>query len=261
MSFSRRELPPELESVRESQAPDALVLDAASGFQTLAPETAEELGLVVDSLSPATHSADSLPADAPDALKRYVGPAFTIGLPGDGSVTWTRQTDPPVVICKPRLGQAPTPFAEFLIAEALTEIGLELPERFVPFFGETYLELAAATDLAPEGTFGLAAALFDGWCGLHTRDVFADWQGEHSRLHDAWLDAGQRLEPRLDDLPGELARGETGFPAAAELACGAVKHAIEPPAPFGPLAATAYREHGTDYAVQWAETTFAELSD
>jgi len=261
MSFARRELSAELDGVRAAHAPAALVVDADADFRTLAPETAEELGLVVDSLSPASHPAEWLPADAPEALVRYAGDAFTVGLPGDGSVTWTRQTEPPVVICKPRLDGAPDAFVDFLIAEALVEVGLDLPERFLPFFGAAYPELADATDLDAEGTFALAAALFDAWCGLHTRDVFADWSEEFPGLYDAWLDAGSRLEPRLDGLAGELARGETAFPAAAELACGAVKHAVEPPAPFGPLAAAAYREHGADYAVTWAEKTFAELGE
>jgi len=64
---------------------------------------------------------------------------------------------------------------------------------------------------------------------------------------------------RLADLPADLASGSTDFGDAAELACAAVKHGTEPPAPFAPLSTEAYREYGADFAVQWAETTVTRL--
>ena len=122
-------------------------------------------------------------------------------------------------------------------------------------------DLAAAAEgrLDGTGTYQLAAALYDAYLGLYTREVFADWTDDYSDLFDAWADAGERLEPRLADLSTELARGETGFGDAAELACAAVKHGAEPPTPFGALDTEAYREYGADYAVQWAEKTFDRL--
>ncbi|MFB6127826.1 MAG: hypothetical protein ABEJ79_11115 [Halolamina sp.] len=259
--FERRDLANDVEAVKTAHAPEALVLDADADFRTLPPETAEELGLLVDSLSPATFPESWLPKEAPAALEQYASDAFTVGMPGDGTVAWTTQTDPPVVICKGRAEGVSESFLDFLLAEALVEVGLELPEQFLPFFGERYPDLAAATSLSPSGDYQLAAALSTGWRGLVTREVFADWDGEHDRLYEAWVDAGDRVEPRLSELPSELARGETGFPAAAELSCSAVKHAIEPPTPFAALDTAAYRDHGADYAVRWAEKTFAELDD
>jgi hypothetical protein len=257
--FTERKLSGSLAAVREAHAPDALVLDCARDFETLAPERAEDLGLLVDSLDPASFPASWLPADAPELLQRYASDAFTVGAPGDGGVAWTRQTDPPVVFVKPRLEGSPDTFVDFLVAEALVEVGLDLPEHFLGFFEGRYPELAAATDLDPAGDYQLGAALFDAYVGLHTREVFADWDDAHPDLFDAWVDAGERLEPRLGDLPGDLATGSTDFGDAAELACAAVKHGVEPPTPFGALATDAYREYGADFAVQWAEKTFDHL--
>ncbi|MFB6176700.1 MAG: hypothetical protein ABEI99_06075, partial [Halobaculum sp.] len=100
--FERRTLSETVAPVRDGYAPDALVLDVATDFETLPPETAEELGLLVDALDPATHSFDWLPEDAPQLLSRYAGTDFTVGMPGDGTVVWTDQTDPPVVLVKQR---------------------------------------------------------------------------------------------------------------------------------------------------------------
>ncbi|PSP31256.1 hypothetical protein BRC64_10720 [Halobacteriales archaeon QH_10_67_22] len=256
--FTERDLRAPLSAVRETHVPDALVLDCDRDFETLDPGLAEDLGLLVDSLDLVSYPAAWVGPDPPEALARYAGDAFTVGAPGDGGVAWTRQTDPPVVFVKPRLAGSPDDFVDFLVAEALVEVGLALPEQFLGFFEDSYPDLVAAVadHLDPAGAYQLGAALCDAYVGLHTREVFADWDGD---LFDAWVDAGERLEPRLTALPSDLATGSTAFGDAAELACAAVKHGIEPPTPFGALATEPYREYGADYAVQWAEKTFARM--
>ncbi len=241
-----------VDAVRETHAPDALVLDCANDFETIPPEQAEELGLVVDSLDPDTFPAEWLPADAPDVLQTYASTTLTIGMPGDGSVAWTHQTDPPVVFCKPRLEGSPDPFVDFLIAEALVEVGLDVPEQMLGFFGEDYVEFAAALDdkLGPVGVYQLAVACYDAYLGRQTRGVFAEWDGP---LFEAWVDAGDRLSGRLEELPSAIASGELSMPEAAELACNGIKHAGEIPAPFDALDASVYLDHGPAYAVEWAE--------
>jgi hypothetical protein len=280
--FSRRSLSDDAAAVRDAYAPDALVVDVDADFETLPPETAEELGLLADGLDPAAYPAEWLPEDAPAILRRYAGTDFTVGTPGDGTVVWTSQTEPPTVLVKQRAEGTPDAFLQFLLAEAFVEIGVGVPEQFLPFFGESYAELAAATPTDPADTYQLAAALFDAWVGLHTREVFASWDGEtdpaaaladvsgtepaeelptHPAVFDAWADAGDRLAGRLDDLAGEIARGETTFPAATEYACAAVKHGLELPAPFGALDTAAYRDHGADFAVEWARKTYDQLEE
>ena len=258
--FTERSLAPAVETVREHHAPDALVLDTDSDFETVPPAQAEELGLLVDELDPVTYPSEWVPPAAPDPLTRYAGSDFTIGLPGDGSVVWTRQSSPPVVLCKPRLEGTPDAFGNFLVAEALVEIGLDVPEQFLGFFREQYPDFVAATRpvLGPADTYQLAAACYTGYVGLQTRDVFADWDGD---LFDAWLDGGERLEGRLTDLTRAVARGETSFPEAAELACSAIKHAGELPPPFDALDASAYLDHGPSYAVEWADRTVDSLDE
>ncbi|ERH12562.1 MAG: hypothetical protein J07HB67_01583 [halophilic archaeon J07HB67] len=280
--FSRRSLSDAAAAVRDAHAPASLVVDVDADFETLPPETAEELGLLADGLDPAAYPTEWLPEDAPAILRRYVGTDFTIGTPGDGTVVWTDQTEPPTVLVKQRAEGTPDAFLEFLLAEAFVEIAVGVPEQFLPFFGESYAELAAATPTDPADTYQLAAALFDAWVGLHTREVFASWDpdgetdptaaladvsgtepaGElpaHPAVFDAWTDAGDRLAGRLDDLAGEVARGETTFPEATEYACAAVKHGLELPAPFGALDTAAYRDHGADFAVEWARKTYDQL--
>jgi len=259
--FDERSLTDALAAVRTEHAPDALVFDCERDFETLDPAVAEDLALVVDGLDPQSYPEEWVPADAPDALRRYAGGEFTVGMPGDGGVAWTRQTDPPSVFVKPRLTGSPDAFVEFLLAEALVEVGLDAPEQFLAFFEARYPELAAATPLSPAGDYQLAAALYTAHLGLRTRAVFADWDADHPALFAAWRDAGERLEPRLDGLAGEMARGETEFPAAAELACSAVKHDLDLPAPFAALDTGAYRRNGPAYAVEWARKTFAALGD
>ncbi|QKG92575.1 hypothetical protein EXE43_04780 [Halorubrum sp. SS5] len=289
--FSSRSLDDDLAAVRDRYAPGSPVLDVDADFETLPPAAAEDLGLFVDGLDPASYPTEWLPDSVPDLLRKHTGPAFTVGLPGDGTVVRTAQTDPPAVLVKRRAEGTPDDFLAFLIAERLVQIGHEpapgavrgdasnggdsagLPESFLPFFGERYRDLDAAirrpdpetgestTGFGPTDVFQVANALFDAWVGLHTRDAFASWADEYPRLFGAWVDAGDRLSGRLGDLSGEVARGDTDFPAATEYACSAVKHDLDLPAPYGALDTTAYRERGAPYAVAWAEKTFAALVD
>lgn len=254
--FERRSLPEDLAAVRGDHAPEALVFDVEQDFETIPPAAAEDLGLLVDSLDPTSYPDDWLPADAPAALERFAGSAFAVGMPGDGTVSWTRQTVPPVVLVKYRARGTPDDFLDFLIAEALVQIDEGVDEHFLPFFGERYPDLAAATPLGPADTYQIAGALHEAWIGLGTRETFAEWPDERPRLGAAWEDAGERLTDRLDRLPGLVARGETGFAEATEFACAAVKHDLALPAPFTALDTAAYRDHGAAYAVKWAEKTF-----
>ncbi|WP_435073816.1 DUF7089 family protein [Halorubrum sp. HHNYT27] len=285
--FSSRPLDDDLDAVRGDHAPGSPVLDVDADFETLPPAAAEDLGLFVDSLSPASFPTEWLPDDVPALLRRYAGPTFTVGLPGDGTVVRTTQTDPQTVLVKKRAEGTPDGFLAFLIAERLVQVGVSppagslpdgtppdrLPESFLPFFGDRYRNLDAAirrpdpdtgastTGYGPNDVFQVAVALYDAWVGLHTRDVFASWEGRHPRLYDAWVDAGTRLEGRLGDLVGEVARGETDFASATEYACSAVRHGLDLPAPFAALDTGAYRERGAPYAVKWAEKTFESMVD
>jgi hypothetical protein len=264
--FERRGLSGELAAVRDAHTPSALVLDSERDFETLPPSVAENLLAVVDGIEPATYDESWVPEEAPAVLHRLAGDEFTVGSHGDGGVAWTRQTDPPTVFVKPRLEGSPEGFVDFLVAEALVEAGLGLPEHFLGFFEADYPRLAAAVSLSPADTYQLAAALFDAYVGLRTRDAFASWDDDLSGLYDEWVDAGERLEPRLSTLSGDVASERTGFADAAELACNAVKHGgpgdggdasdLELPSPFDALDAAVYREHGSPYAVRWAERTF-----
>ena len=285
--FSSRPLDGDLDAVREEHAPGSPVIDVDADFETLPPAAAEDLGLFVDGLSPASFPAEWLPDEVPELLRKYAGPAFTVGLPGDGTVVRTTQTDPQAVLVKKRAEGTPDDFLAFLIADRLVQVGVSpqsgslpddapadrLPESFLPFFGERYRDLDAAirrpdpdtgdstTGYGPTDVFQVAAALFDAWVGLYTRDVFASWEGRRPRLFDAWLDAGDRLEGRLGDLSGEVARGETDFASATEYACSAVRHGLDLPAPFAALDTAAYRDRGAPYAVKWAEKTFESMAD
>jgi hypothetical protein len=259
--FDERPLPPYLERVRERHAESALVLDCEADFETLPPEALDDLALLTDSIEPVSYPAEWVPASAPGILHRYAGSDLVVGTPGAGSVAWTTQTEPPICFVKARVEGVPEPFVEFLIAEALVEVGLDLPEGFLGFFGERYPDLDRAVALDPNSTYQVASALYTGWRGLHTREVFAEWEGEEPALHDAWVDAGERLEPRVSELSDVVARGELDFAEATELACGAIKHGLDLPAPFGALDTHAYREHGAGFAIRWAEKTFGALED
>ncbi|RRJ28352.1 DUF7089 family protein [Halocatena pleomorpha] len=258
--FTPRDLSESLAAVRDEHAPEAIVVDA-SDFQTLPSAQAEDLGLLVNALDPVTHPDDWLPSDCPEQLRAYVGSDFTIGLPGDGGVTWTTQTTPPTVFVKDRTAGSPDSFVEFLIAEALVQAGLGVPEQFIGFFRSEYSTLDAATPLSPADTYQLATALYAAYLGLHTRPIFESWAETVPELHAAWRDAGERLTPRLSGLTSEVATGETSFAAAAELACNALKHGCDLPTPFEALDTAAYRESGPEYAIVWARKTFEELPD
>jgi hypothetical protein len=285
--FSQRPLDDDLSAVRDRHAPGSPVIDVDAEFETLPPAAAEDLGLFVDDLDPASSPAEWLPDDVPELLRQYAGPAFTVGLPGAGTVLRTTQTRPQAVLLKRRADGTPDDFLAFLIADRLVQVGIEpapgtiassaepndrLPETFLPFFGPRYADLDAAvrgsngaadasSAFGPTDVFQVATALFDAWVGLYTRDAFASWEGEFPRLFDAWTDAGERLEGRLADLPGEVARGETTFPSATEYACSAVRHGLDLPAPFAALDTAAYRDRGAAYAVKWAEKTFASMAE
>ena len=256
--FSERNLSEAVAAVHERHAPGALVVDCERDFETLDPAVAEGLAPVVDGFEPHEYRSEWLPGDAPDSLVEYTGSSFTVGMPGDGGVAWTRQTRPPVVLVKPRLDTSPGAFVEFLLAEALVQVGLGEPEQFLGFFGDTYPGFADACrpTLDPAETYQLAAACYEAYLGLQTRDVFADWTGP---LFETWLETGERLERRLDGLSDAVARGETSFGDAAELACSAVKHAGELPAPFEALDVDVYLDHGPEYAVEWADRTVDAL--
>lgn len=259
--FERRELSGELSAIRDVHAPSARVYDTERDFETLSPSVAESLLAVVDGIDPIDYDESWLPEDAPETLYRIAGAEFTIGAPGDGGVCWTRQTDPPTVFVKPRLEGSPEGFIEFLIAEALVEVGLGLPEQFLGFFEAEYRTLDAAVPLSAADTYQLGAALFDAYVGLHSREVFVDWSESRPELHTQWVDAGERLEPRLSSLSEDVARGRTDFADAAELACSGLKHGIDVPSPFAALDAETYRDHGAAYAVRWAEKTFDALGE
>ena len=259
--FDRRPLPSELGAVRDEHAPEAFVFDIDGDFETLPPAVSENLLAIVDSIEPSSYDTSWLPEDAPETLVRIASDEFTLGAPGDGGVAWTRQTTPPSVFVKPRLEGSPEAFVDFLIAEALVEIGLDVPEHFLGFFADRYREFDAAVSLSSAETYQLAAALFDAFVGRQTRDVFADWEPLYPELHAQWRDAGERLGPRLGDLSRDVALGRTDFTDAAELACSAVKHGVEIPAPFDALDTAAYSQHGAAFAVQWAEKTFDALAD
>lgn len=259
--FTERDLSGELAAVRESYAPGALVLDCDRDFQTLPVEHRDDLALLTDGIGAHEYSADWLPEDAPEILYRLASGDLVVGSPGDGAVAWTTQTDPPVVFVKARIEGTPDAFADFLVAEALVEAGLELPEQFLGFFGDEYRAFDAAVDADPTAVYQLAAACCDAYRGLHTREAFETWGDDYPGLHDAWQDAGNRLTGRLDGLSTEIARGETSFSDAAELACSAVKHDVDVPTPFAALDTLSYRRHGAEYAVKWAQKVFDAPED
>ena len=259
--FDRRDLDDDVAAVRDEHAPDAVVLDVAADFETIPPAAAEDLGLFVDGLTPMSYPTEWLPDDAPSALVTYAGTDFTVGMPGDGTVVWTRQTTPPAVLVKKRAEGTPAEFLRFLLAEAVVQIGTDAPEHFLPFFGDAYPDLDAAVPLGPSDVYQIAAALYDAWIGLQTREHFREWEATNPRLFDAWNDAGSRLKGRLTTLPEAVARGGTSFPEATEYACSAVKHGLELPAPFAALDTQAFVEYGPEYGVQWAEKTFEKLEE
>ena len=257
--FDERDIPSTVMAVRDEHAPRAVVYDCEGDFETVPAAALEELLELVELADPLTYSFDWIPDDAPDILARLAGPDLIIGAPGDGSVVWTRQTDPWTVLVKARVAGSPEAFLNFLLAEAFVQLGLDQPEHFLGFFGDRYRDLDAAVPLSPADTYQIANALYDGYLGLHTREIFASWDDSHPDLADAWEDAGERLEPRLSDLPREVTLGKTSFADATELACAALKHDVDVPAPFAALDTLAYKDHGPSFGVRWAEKTFEAL--
>jgi len=65
----------------------------------------------------------------------------------------------------------------------------------------------------------------------------------------------------LKELPGAVARGETGFADATEYACSAIKHDLELPTPFTALDTQAFLEYDAEYAVRWGRKTFEKLDE
>ncbi|MFB6300909.1 MAG: hypothetical protein ABEH65_11680 [Halobacteriales archaeon] len=250
--FTERKLPPALASVRDEHASEVRCFDCDRDFDTLDSPFLDDLATFADSLDLLSYPVEWIPPSSPDILDRIAGSDLVIGYPEHGSVTWTRQTDPPTVLIKPRARGSPSTFVEFLIAEAFVEIGTGLPEHFLGFFEDRYREFATP-DLSGAERYQLAAALYDAYIGLHTREIFESWSEDHPALYDAYTDAGERLAPRVADIIGEVGRGTTSFADAAELACAGVNHGLDLPAPFDALDASVYREHGADYAVRWAE--------
>ncbi|PSQ42800.1 hypothetical protein BRD17_07835 [Halobacteriales archaeon SW_7_68_16] len=250
--FGTRSIPEDLDALREAVAPESIVLDADRDFETLPPMAVEDLGLVVDDLDPVSYPAAWFPDDVPETVRRRATGDLTLGLPGDGSVVWTGQTDPPVVVVKPRTAGSPTDFVDFLIAEALVAVGGPVPEDPLAFFTDGYADLAAAVPFGPAETYRLAAALYDGYCNLNARPTFREWGDEYGRLGAAWTDAGDRFTERVDGLPAALARGRTTIPEATEIACSALKHDIDVPAPFDALDTGIYGDRGAPFAVEWA---------
>jgi len=256
MTFDRRGCHPDVDAVRDAHATDALVLEAERDFEVLPTSALTDLMVLVDDVTPRGYDAAWIPPEGPEVLDRLVGDDVVVGAPGDGSVAWTTQTTPPVVLVKPRVEGAPESFVSFLVAEALVQAGAGVPEHFLGFFGSAYPEFAAAVPADPPTTYQLALACHAAYVGLHTRPTFAAWDGERPVLADAWADAGERLQPRLDGLGRSVARGETPFADAAELAAAGIKHGLDVPAPFDALDVDAYRERGAPYAVAWAEAVF-----
>ena len=259
--FEPRSLSAPVAAVRDECVPEAIVIDCDRDFETLPPELAEGLGPFVERLNPASYPPDWVPAEAPQLLHRYASDAFTIGMPGDGAIAWTRQTTPPVVLVKARVHGSPEAFVDFLLAEALVACSLDVPEHFLGFFEAAYPAFDDVVPLDSSATYQIAAACFDAWVGLHTREQFSTWHDSHPELAATWQDAGTRIEDRVGDLPRAVARGETNLADATELAGAAVKHGLELPAPFAALDTAAYRDHGAPYAIRWAEATFEALTE
>lgn len=253
--FTERDLADDVVDLRDELVPTLLVLDVEKEFEAMPAEWVYDLAIVTESIDPLSYPPDWVPADAPNALRRLTDSEPRIGLPGDGGVTWTAQTDPPLVFVKPRLAGAPADFVDFLVVEAIQQIALGQPEHALGFFAERYLDLQTAVGGDPELAFGLSVALTEGWRGLETRAEFRTWADSWPRLHEAWADAGNRLEERVSELPQLVADGTLGFVDATELACSAIKHDLELPPPFAALDVAAYREQGAAFAVRWAAET------
>lgn len=256
--FTAHHLTPELEELRDELLPSALVLECEQEFEAMPEDWVYELALITESFDPLSHPEEWIPTDAPPSVGRLADGEPSIGMPGDGGISWTAQTEPPLVFLKPRLQGVPEGFRDFLIAEALLQCSLGLPEEPVGWLGEEYPAFQEAAGGAPDAAYRLAAALMEGWNGLETRDHFATWESGYPGLHHAWVDAGDRLVERIDSLPRLVANGTLSFVDATELACSAIKHELALPSPYDALDEDAFREHGPAFAIRWTAETVGE---
>ena len=259
--FTEADLPEELSDLRSSIAPDTLVVTCRREFESLPEDGLYELAMITDRIESHDYDPAWVPDSAPDVVQRVLDGDPTIGLPGDGGLTWTKQTDPPIVLLKPRLDGIPTDFHTYLIAEALLDIALDHPEHPLGFFRDQYSALQAATDDDSGLTYRLAGALCEAWCGLGRRERIAEWEDTWPTIYAAWVDAGEQLTERVNELPDLLRNGSMGFAGATELACSGIKHDLALPKPFDALDVAAYREHGPAFAVRWTERTVSQIQD
>lgn len=256
--FEERALPAHIDELRSTYAANTQVFDCATEFETLDARGRDELAIRVDSVDPLSYPRNWIPEDAPSILTQLAESGLVIGFPEHGSVTWTRQTVPPTVLVRPRSHGSPGEFVDFLVAEAFVEIGAGHPEHFLGFFEDRYGDIAAFG--TPSESYQIAAALFDAYIGLHTREIYVDWVDRYPQVHQVWEETGERLAPRLDDLVAAVNRGETTVTDATEYACSAVKHNLALPPPFDALDSVAYREYGADFAVKWVERILPEFA-
>ena len=258
--FSEYALGEDLIELCENTDCDTLVVESQRDFEALPEDALFEVALLTEDISPTPCPESWLSEDSPQTLSRLTKNDLAIGLPGDGSVTWTAQTTPPLIIIKPRIAGAPTDFKDFLIAEAILQLSRDHPEHLLSFFREDYRSLEGAVNGDSDLSYRLAIALYRGWQGLDTRASFQTWEEKYPRLGAAWSSAGGHLEGRVSELPTLLADGTMGFGAATELACSALKHDISLPAPFRALDVESFRDHGARFAIKWAERTYAQLA-
>lgn len=252
--FDALSLTEELATLRDDVAPAVRVVETEQEFETMPTEWLFELALITDDLHPLAHPDTWVPAEALPAARRTTERDPTIGMPDDGSVSWTRQTDPSMVFVKPRASGLPETFRDLLIGEALIEVSGDYPETPVCFFQDAYRSVQEAVG-SPTVAFQLAAALRTGWIGRETRDVFQGWESSYPALYDGWVDAGERLEGRVNELSALMAADELSIADATELACNAIKHDIPLPAPFAAIDVDAYTEQGAPFARRWIEET------
>lgn len=255
--FTERTLSSDLADLLEDVSPQTQVLDCEQEFETMPADWVYELALITDDIHSLGYPDSWVPDDAPNAAQRTTGANPVIGMPDDGSVAWTRQTDPPFVFVKPRASGLPDEFRDFLIAEAIVEVSRDIPETPVGYFAETYRTVHETVE-SPMVAFQLAAALRRGWIGLHTRETFAEWDEPKPRLHAAWADAGDRLVDRVEEIPTLMAEGQLGFADGTELACNAIKHDISLPSPWAAVDVDTFAEHGAPFAVRWIEESIPD---
>ncbi|OYR58431.1 DUF7089 family protein [Halorubrum halodurans] len=242
--FSARDLDADLAAVRDRHAPGSPVIDVDAEFETLPPAAAEDLGLFVDGFDPFSCPDEWLPADAPETLRRYAGPTFTVGLPGAGTAVRTTQTEPQAVLLKRRAEGTPEDFLAFLIADRLVRIGVEppagtvasseepgdrLPETFLPFFGPRYRDLDAAirrpdrsadgdaspADGSDDATSSEATARFDAADVFQVANALYDaWVGLHVRdVFATWEGEFPRLFDAWIDAGDRLEGRLAGLPS------------------------------------------------